>query len=82
MNDQPMYDKPRRNLANIARKGLRHVYEYVKVEIKSGMSLKPWVKWCRQAHEGLVHPHGSKPTISSAHFEYLRIQKHLWDGPR
>ena len=27
MNDQPMDDKPRRNLATIARKVLNHVYE-------------------------------------------------------
>ena len=36
MNDQPMDDKPRRNLATIARKVLRHVYEYIKVDSKSG----------------------------------------------
>ena len=38
MNDQPMNDKPRCNLATIARKMLRQVrvYEYIKTESKSG----------------------------------------------
>lgn len=35
-NDQPTDDKPRRNLATIAQKVLRHVYDYVKVDSKSG----------------------------------------------
>ena len=25
--------------------------------------------------EGLVHPRGGKPKVSSTHFEYLRVQK-------
>ena len=44
MNDQPMDDRPRRNLANIARKVLRHVYEYIKVDSKSGGAWITWVK--------------------------------------
>ena len=40
MNDQPMDDKPRCNLANIARKVLRQVYKYIKVDSKSGEALK------------------------------------------
>ena len=44
MNDQPMDDKPRRNLANIDRKVLRHVYEYIKIDSKSGEALRTWVK--------------------------------------
>ena len=42
MNDQPMADKPRRNLANIDRKVLRHVYEYIIVDRKSGEALRTW----------------------------------------
>ena len=40
MNDQPMNDKPRRNLATIARKVLSQVrvYEYIKTDIKSGLT--------------------------------------------
>ena len=49
MNDQPMDDKPRRNLATIARKVLRHVYEYIKVDIKSGEALRTFVKMQVQA---------------------------------
>ncbi len=38
MNDKPMNDKPRRNLATITRKVSRqvHVYEYIKVDSKPG----------------------------------------------
>ena len=44
MNDQPVDDKPRRNLANIARTVLRHVYEYIKVDSKSRQALRILVK--------------------------------------
>ena len=44
MKDQPVDDKPKRNLANIAHTVLRHVSEYIKVDSKSGEAVRTWVK--------------------------------------
>ena len=39
-----MDDKPKRNLANIARKVLPDFYEYIKTYSKPGEALKTWLK--------------------------------------
>ena len=49
INDQPMDDKPRCNLATIAGKMLRRVHEYIKVNSKSGEASRTLLKMQVQA---------------------------------